>query len=450
MRKIFFTIILALLMIPSISQENNIINKTKLQAKLVEAKQTFLANNIKSAMISYKEILAINPSSAKADYGLAQCYYILHDYENAKYHAEKAFNNNPEIDQDINFLLAQSYFRLSELNKAKEKFNAFKGSVKSKSTIEDYEVELKLQQLEFAKKALESSNNEIVIQNMGSVLNSNGPEFAPSISNDGKKLLFTSRRADTKGGGVDQFFDHQYYSDIYISKWDEESKSWSEPNNDLGRINTQFHDGSLSFKADNSILIYRNIYNVTRSGDIYEANVNKSGGWSNPKPILAKDKKISDKINSSYFESSASITSDESYIYFVSERKEGLGKADIYYVKKNGDTYDEPINIGAKINTPGDEKCVFIHPNGKVLFFTSNGRKESVGSYDIYYCTGGPDNWSEPINMGAPINTTMEEKTINVSLDFKTAYVGGYYKIDNQGDADLYQIDISSFNFVRR
>ena len=82
------------------------------------------------------------------------------------------------------------------------------------------------------------------------------------------------------------------------------------------------------------------------------------------------------------------------------------------------------------------------------ILLTSNGRSESIGSYDIYYCTGGPDNWSEPINFGAPINTTLEEKTINVSLDGKTAYIGGYYDIDNQGDADLYKIDISSFNFL--
>ena len=198
------------------------------------------------------------------------------------------------------------------------------------------------------------------------------------------------------------------------------------------------------------MLIYRNIYGVTKSGDIYEAKTNKSEGWSTPKPILYKDKEISNKINSSYFESSASITSDESYIYFVSERKNGLGQADIYYVKKNDKSYSDPVNLGDKINTSGDEKCVFIHPSGKVLFFTSNGRENSMGSYDIYYCTGGPEKWNEPINMGAPINTTLEEKTINVSLDGNTAYVGGYYKIDNQGDADLYEIDISCLNILSK
>ena len=71
-----------------------------------------------------------------------------------------------------------------------------------------------------------------------------------------------------------------------------------------------------------------------------------------------------------------------------------------------------------------------------------------MGSYDIYYCTKDEKGqWNNPVNMGAPINTSLEEKTINVSKDGKTAYVGAYYDIKNQGDADLYQIDISSFNF---
>jgi hypothetical protein len=281
-------------------------------------------------------------------------------------------------------------------------------------------------------------------------LNSKGPEYAPSISNDGKYLMFTSRRPDTKGGNVDQYFDHQYFSDIYLSKWDSTSSSWSSPSNKLGKINTDYYDASLSFKPDNSIIIYRNIIDVTKSGDIYEASYNKNDSWNSPKPILYKNKEVSNKINSSYFESSASITQDESYIYFVSERASGLGKTDIYYVKKNDKTYSDPIHLGNDINTNGDEKCVFIHPSGEILFFTSNGREDSFGSYDIYYCTGGPENWSKPVNLGYPINTTLEEKTINVSNDGNTAYVGGYYNINNHGDADLYKIDISSLKLLTK
>ena len=108
-----------------------------------------------------------------------------------------------------------------------------------------------------------------------------------------------------------------------------------------------------------------------------------------------------------------------------------------------GDTLNLPENLGTSINSANDEKCVFIHPDGNVLFFTSNGRENSIGSYDIYYCTGGHGKWSEPINIGYPINTFLEEKTISISKDGKTAYVGAYYDIESKGDADLFKIDIS-------
>ena len=99
---------------------------------------------------------------------------------------------------------------------------------------------------------------------MGPIINSKGPDYAPSISNDGKYLMFTSRRPDTKGGNVDQY-DHQYFSDIYLSKWDSLTNNWSKPSNKLGKINTEFYDASLSFKPDDSIIIYRNIMDVTKS-----------------------------------------------------------------------------------------------------------------------------------------------------------------------------------------
>ena len=62
------------------------------------------------------------------------------------------------------------------------------------------------------------------------------------------------------------------------------------------------------------------------------------------------------------------MTADEKFIYFVSERPTGKGQTDIYYVEKNGKSYSEPVPVGDHINTAGDEKCVFIHPSGKVLF----------------------------------------------------------------------------------
>jgi tetratricopeptide (TPR) repeat protein len=427
--------------------DNNFIEKTKIQHKISEGRHNFYSHNIKTALLNYKEALAMDPQNAKAEFGLAQCYFKLNKHKDALIHAKKAIKLNNEVDENLEFVLGEIYFRNGDLVQAKKHIQSFKSNTKSKSKLEEFDVDLILSQIDYAVKAIENENKYVSIKNMGEKINSAGPEFAPSISQDGKYFIFTSRRSDTKGGDVDRNYDHQYFSDIYLSKWNETANDWDEPSNYLGKINTEFHDGSLGFTADNSILVYRNIFGVTKSGDIYISSQGKSGDWATPKPIAYKDKKISNKINSTYFESSASITSDGEYIYFVSERPGGQGQADIYFVKKQGKTYTEPENIGGKINSASDEKCVFIHPDGKTLFFTSNGREESIGSYDIYYCTGGHGKWSEPINMGYPINTVLEEKTINISIDKKKAYVGAYYDIKNKGDADIYEIDISSFKF---
>ena len=236
-----------------------------------------------------------------------------------------------------------------------------------------------------------------------------------------------------------------YYTDIYISTLDTVTGEWTKGKSVNGRVNTEFHDGALGFTPDGKMLVYRNITNVTGSGDIYIAKQSKSGKWGEPKPLLEKeDKKISKKINSSYFESSASMTGDGKAIYFVSERPGGEGRADIYVVKKEGGSWTEPRNLGASINTTGDEKCVFISLDGKRLFYSSNGFENSLGSYDIYMSEMDEQGvWSAPMNMGYPINTVKEEKTISVSPDGKTAYVSAYYKKDSKGGADIFSIDIS-------
>ena len=109
---------------------------------------------------------------------------------------KKAYKANPEVDDDVLYLLGRTYFRLNDLKNAKDKLTQFKNSTNSKSKLEDYAIDLKLAQIDYAEKSIVNEN--ITIKNMGNILNTSAPEFAPAISNDGKYLLFTSRRADTK------------------------------------------------------------------------------------------------------------------------------------------------------------------------------------------------------------------------------------------------------------
>jgi tetratricopeptide (TPR) repeat protein len=432
----------------------SIVAQAKIQYKLSEAKTTFYNYNYRGALNIYREVLTVEAKNARALYGVAECHYALKNFKAAQKNIEEAYALDAQIDKEIEFLYGSILHQNGELDAALERYKSFKEQNKDNlKKIADYDIDMRIAQVAYAKEQM-SNPNAAVITNAGSLINTSYPEYAPCISPDGKMLVFTSRRGDTKGGGIDVNFDHLYYSDIYISTWNEESKEWNEAQPIDGKVNTEFHDGGLSFTSTGELLIYRNIFGATRSGDIYISKMSSSGKWGAPREVFDRDKvgkkKLNKLVNSTYFESSASMTADGNYFYFVSERPGGQGQADIYYIKKSGREWSEPKNIGAGINTDSDEKCVFIHPSGNLLFFSSNGYAESLGSYDLYYCyKEGNGAWSKPINMGYPINTVNEEKTISVSADGKTAYVGAYYSKDSRGDADIFMIDISFLNLEK-
>ena len=428
----------------------NILDKAKIQFKLSEAKTKYYGYNFRGALNIYREVLVADNNIALAHYGAAECQFALKNIDAALKHADEAFALNPKVDKEFDFLYGNILQQLGKIDDAKKYFEQFKTTIKdNKAKMEDYEIDKLIAQCDFAKANLDKIS-DVKITNVGNAINTPFPEFAPCISLDGKTLVFTSRRNDTKGGGIDVDYDHLYYSDVYQSTWNDEDNEWDKAEPIPGRINTEYHDGATGFTPEGELLIYRNIIGATRSGDIYTSKRSESSGkWSVPKEMFLREK-MNKKLNSSYFESSASMTEDGEYLYFVSERPGGQGQADIYYMKKAGKTWAEPINVGSNINTGSDEKCVFIHPNGNILFFSSNGYNECFGSYDLYYSVKDEaGNWGKAVNMGAPINTVKEEKTITVSKDGKYAYVGAYYDIESKGDADIFMIDISALGLFK-
>ena len=423
----------------------NIIQRKKIQFKVADGTHKFYEFNYRGALNTFREVLSLDPNNPRANFGIAQCQYALNRFDIAKEYVDKALAMDKEVDKEAMLLKGKIEHRLQNLDEAIASYEAHKLTLKGNETkILNSDVDFYIAQCNYAKEMI-TKPVDVVITNLGSKINSSAPEFAPCISQDGKTLVFTSRRSDTKGGRLDKNFDHLYYTDIYISELDTMTGEWTEGRNVGGRVNTESHDGALGFTPKGKMLVYRNIMNETGSGDIYVAKKSKSGKWGAPKPILEREnKKISKKINSSYFESSASMTADGKAIYFVSERPGGQGRADIYVVKKESEGWTEPQNLGANINTNDDEKCVFISLDGKKLFYSSNGFENSLGSYDLYMSEMGEDgSWGPSKNLGYPINTTMEEKTISVSPDGKTAYVSAYYKKGSKGGSDVFSIDIS-------
>jgi len=421
------------------STEAGLMGQAAIPVKIIAAKHEFNENNMRGAITLYREVLAVDPVNATATYGVAQCYYNLKKYSLALEYLNKAVQLNAEVNTSTKFFYGQIHHRVAELDKAIGYYTEFIQQSKGSS----YEKELALKHIrecEYAKDAMKTPAN-VTITNLGVDINTRFEEYTPSITADGSKLYFTSRRSDTKGGEIDTKGDYKFFEDIYISVFDPENNAWSAAEQLPGAVNTETYDAVLSVVPDGSgLFVYKNT--VTTTGDIFFSKYNEMDNE------FRVAEKMPRPINTSYFESSISMTADGKTVYFISERPEGLGQGDIYVSTFKGKSWSNPKNLGKIINSSDDEKFVFIHPNGKTLYFASNGH-QGMGSYDIFKTELVNSEWSVPVNLGYPINTVNEESTFSLTNDNKHMFISAEYG-DTFGERDIYMIDVSNYDLLSK
>jgi len=268
---------------------------------------------------------------------------------------------------------------------------------------------------------------KITITNLGKTINTPYPEYAPVISADGEMLVFTSRRPVTEKEIKKAKMSME---NVYISDYDAKKKKWtdavrlSEPVNQEGR-----HNSAIALSNDGQqMLLYRD--DESGNGDIYESHL-MGNSWTAPV-------KLDEPVNSKNHESSASISPDRRTIYFVSNRKGGQGGRDIWMCTFNNNKWDKAENLGSVVNTAEDEEGVFIHPDGKTLYFSSKGHN-STGGYDIFKTTNENGKWAEPKSMGANINTPDDDLYFVLAANGQTGFYSSA-KPGGLGDKDIYEI----------
>lgn len=271
------------------------------------------------------------------------------------------------------------------------------------------------------------------IENAGSVINSPYEEYVPVISADESIMLFTYRGIESTGGLQNEFLQPdkygKYYEDVFQAvRIDGE---WKKPM-PVKSANTNSHDGAIAISPDGFYLfVYRD--SGDDHGDIYMSN-SLSGEWTEPK-------KLNDQVNSYSWEGSCSLTADGKYLYFSSERGGGYGGKDIYRATLLPDsTWGNVINLGDSINTALDDDAPFIHPDGVTLFYSSQG-KNSMGGYDIFQSrlNWKDSTFSNPINLGYPINTTDDDIYYVLSANGDRGYYASG-KAGGQGLKDIYTV----------
>ncbi len=409
--------------------------KSPYSLKMANAWLLYSNDDYYGALREYRKLYKDYKNDANLNFRIGECLIKIYKMDSALFHLKKAVEKDTNISKEAYLSLGRAYHYLGDIDNALKYYNEYKSKLKKRKQYERTYVNRLIKQCYTAKDLMNNPVNVRII-NMGTAINSKYTDANPYISGDGSIFVFTSRRPENVGGKIDPATD-EYYDDIYISTFNEETGEWSPAKNIGPPINTEYHDADLSITFDGKkILIYKNVEGVTRSGDIYYSTIKEDGSWTTPKPFGNK------YINSSYFESSACLTADEKTLYFVSERERGgFGHGDIYVSHYVNGEWTKPDNLGPVVNSEYDEIGVYIHPDGKTLFFSSDGHN-TMGGHDIFMTTKKDDgSWTTPINMGYPINTTREEIHFVFTTDRKTAYLsssrpGGY------GKMDIYKVDM--------
>ena len=204
-------------------------------------------------------------------------------------------------------------------------------------------------------------------------------------------------------------------------------------------FNKNDNEGGATLTADNNTLCYTVCkYDVTRkylNCDLYLSE-NSGGEWS-------AIHSVGPQVNQpGSWESQPSISPDGQTIYFISDRPGGFGGYDIYRtVRDRAGVWGAPVNLGPVINTAGNEKSPFLHPDGKTLYFSSDGQM-GLGGYDIFYTkmdTAG--TWIKPKNLGFPINSPDDELGFFVSTDGDQGFFASN-KYKGKGGWDLYSFEL--------
>jgi len=412
------------------------------QVKMVLAKQKLYAGQYIGALTIYKDVLQKNPDDATVLHYIGFCQFQLKKIDVATESFKKAIAINKGVMPETHLMLGKIYLSEEKIDDALTEFNTYKTSVNTK-TAESEDVDVYISQCSNAKKYM-ASPIDVKIDNLGAAINSKFDEQTPCISADGKKLVFNTRRPEMTDSPMDVEGDGKYFQDIYISNWDTINKKWNQAEDVPGNVNTPAHDACTSISPDGKqIFIYKNDVNdnESRGGDVFVSKV-VNNKWKTPE-ALGKP------VNSSYWEGGACISPDGKTLYFISERKGGYGHADIWMVKRISKTvWGKPVNLGPEINTEFDEVGVFLAPDGKTLFFSSNG-KASMGSYDVFKSTLEGEKWSKPVNVGYPINTVHKDGPLVISADAQTAYFASE-RTGGLGESDIYSANLSNYSLLEK
>lgn len=430
--RLFAIAIFITLSLPLFSQQDSI---TLSEQYYTQGMEIFDYEHRKVATELFMLAVRANPKNAKAQFMTGRSIMLTVRKELSLQYFKQAYQLDPKIDADILFYLGQAYHYSEKFDSAILLYDRY-NRLLARSL--DYEKSKKINEVN--RKIFECHNAKIMMAqpvdvklvHLSNSVNSEWPDYAPTINADETFMVFTTRRPEENmNNRLAQ--DNEYYEEIFFTK--KVDGEWIPARNLSGPLNNSYHNASINLSPDGKEIL---LYHDSNGGDILASILKPDGTWTDPEEIL--------EINTEYIENSATITADGKQLFFSSNRPGGYGGTDVYVsIKNEKGRWGTPRNLGRNINTDMDEDGVYVSASGKHLYFSSNGHA-GMGDLDIYRSVfnAEKDQWEKPINMGYPINSVENDIYIVLTRDEDFAYISSV-RPEGIGEQDIYKIDITKW-----
>ena len=384
---------------------------------------------IEAAIKQLEHTVKIKKNFAVAHRLLGKTYLETGQFKKAIKAYEQSFEIDDKLSRAALFECGEAYFKLNDPELAMYFFTRYEKmkdnnytNVKKESGLE-ITYDLMLEERKMNCDYVFNLDTTLIIDepyNLGKNINSKYDEYLPTITSDGKKLVFTRKLKDVN-------------EDIYLSYRD--GDDWKKGKAYGNSLNTDENEGMARFEMHGKAFYFSGCMREDTEGgcDIYKATLKDEE--------IIEVSRLEGNLNSHEWDSQPSVSCDGTMMFFSSTRKDGMGGGDIYLssLMPNGD-WGHAVNLGAMINTKGDEEAPFIANDGKTLYFTSTGHL-GQGDGDLFVSRFENGIWSKPENLGYPINSTGKEIGMYVQGNGKTAFFASERR-NGTGGLDIYTFEL--------
>jgi hypothetical protein len=419
-KKDLFLIITSVFCLSLFSQD-----KINLQQTFLDAEYFFMKGYYQDALPVYLSLYKKLPDNSNLAYRIGACYinipgqknlsieYLLSATKKLSAQVKEGTINQKSAPYEALFDLAKAYRVNYMFEKAKDCYQRYyetllPGDVENRNFVEN--------EMKVCDNAEELISKPVLFkeQNIGEPVNTKESEFNPVISANGKSLAYMVAL---------KFYNAVMFSRLINNKWSEPVNITSDLLSDGDVfISCLSSDGKTLFLSKDDDF----------NSDIYSSTFNGTK-WT-------KILRLNNRINTDYWESHGFVTDDGTRLIFASDRPGGYGGLDLYMANLENGDWGVPVNLGPQINTALNEDRPFLINGGRTLFFSSQGHM-NMGGYDIFRSDlQSKSNWSEPENIGYPLNNTDDNIFFMPAGNGKTGYYSIYKESGGSGKYDIYLI----------